>query len=88
MQFYMAVLFQFIKRHMKMTRKHHVLSLYHVVQVYEKGTFFSKRYTKGVQFLSKWNIKGYGVRARGGASPYKLFLVPLPPPPDRFSTAL
>ncbi len=56
MQF-MAVLFQFIKRYMKMSRKRHFRSLYHVFQVYERGTFFSKRYTKGVQFLSKWYIK-------------------------------
>ncbi len=69
----MAILFKFIKRYIKMTRKRRVLSLCHVFQVYERG-FFSKRYTKGVQFLSKWYIKGLGVRARGGASPYKTFL--------------
>ncbi len=58
MQF-MAVLFQFIKRYLKMTRKCHVLSLYHDVQVYQRSsTFFIKRYTKGVQFLAKWYIEG------------------------------
>ncbi len=35
-----AVLFQFKKRYMKMTRKRLVLSLHHVFQVYERGTFF------------------------------------------------
>ncbi len=42
---------------------------------YMKGVpFFIKRYTKRVQFLAKWYIKGQGVRARGGASPNKTFL--------------
>ncbi len=56
MQF-MAVLFHFIKRYLKMTRKRYVLSLYHDFQVYQRATFFIKRYTKGVQILAKWYIK-------------------------------
>ena len=41
---------------------------------YMKGVpFFSKRYTKGERFLSKWFIKWWGFRARGGAFPYKIF---------------
>ncbi len=37
---FMAVLFQFIKRYLKMTKKRYVLSLYNDFQVYERGTFF------------------------------------------------
>ncbi len=64
MQF-MAVLFQFIKRYMKMTRKRHFLSLYHVFQVYGRGTFFSlKRILKGYNFCQN----GIENRVRGKSS--------------------
>ena len=33
---------------------------------------------RGYLFREKWNIKGYGVGPRGGASPYKILLsIPL-----------
>ncbi len=51
----MAESFNFIKRYIKMASTLAVLSICHVVLVYEikETPFFSKSYTKGLLFLSK-----------------------------------
>ncbi len=54
----MEVSFKFIKRYIKMASRLPVLGICPVFSVYERGTFLSKIYTKGVPFLSKWYIKG------------------------------
>ncbi len=69
----MAVLFQFIKRYLKMTRKRHVLSLYHDFQVYERGTFFHlKIYERGTIF-GKMVYKRVRDKSSGRSLPVKNF---------------